>query len=239
MRKIIGFSFWILFTAMSLALFTQCTDDNDNPQPQDLIEVDRTYGYTQVNLGICQNNINNLPSEALSTEEEAGILFMREEEKMARDFYLNMYQKWNALIFNNISASEETHFAAMLMLINKYGLTDPAANNAVGEFTDTTLQGLYTDLIAQGETSLAEALSAGAVIEEVDILDLENQLDNLVDNQDLTLVYTNLLAASKNHLKAAVKNLQTQGVTYVPLYLTQEAYDDIINSDWDHGHHGG
>ncbi len=239
MRKIIGFSFWMLFTAMSLVLFTQCTDDKDDPQPQDILEVDDTYGYTNVNVGVCRNNINNLPNEALSAEEEAGILFMREEEKLARDYYDYMYQKWNAQVFDNISASESTHFAAMLLLIEKYGLTDPAANMTAGEFNNTTLQELYNNLVNQGETSLIEALTGAAVIEEVDILDLEDQLTNIVDNQDVTLVYTNLLAASKNHLRATVQNLQTQGVTYVPQYLTQDAFDEIINGGWSHGHHGG
>lgn len=241
MKNIFGISTWMLIVLMSLTFFTQCKDEDDNPQIEivDMFVLDNVDGYSDINTAICQANLNNLPNSPLSQAEEDGILFMREEEKMARDFYIKMFEEWNAQIFDNIESSEETHFAAMLMLIEKYNLTDPAAGNAVGEFTNNDLQVLYDALIMQGNVSLIEALKAGAAIEEVDILDLENQLENIIDNEDLELVYLNLLAASRNHLRAAVKNLLNQGVTYMPVYLLQSDYDDITNSSWEQGYHGG
>jgi hypothetical protein len=39
---------------------------------------------------------------------------MREEEKLAHDVYMTLYEKWGQQIFKNIAASEETHTNAVL-----------------------------------------------------------------------------------------------------------------------------
>ncbi|PHN06129.1 hypothetical protein CRP01_13135 [Flavilitoribacter nigricans DSM 23189 = NBRC 102662] len=182
-----------------------------------------------------RTQINALPKEDLSVDEEAGLLFMREEEKLAHDLYTAMYQSWNNQVFDNIAASEQTHTEAVLLLLEKYDLTDPVGDNAVGVFVNTDLQAIYDDLLAQGNLSEIEALKVGAVVEEIDILDLADQLSNTVDNQDIELVYTNLQTGSRNHLRAFVRNLAARGITYEPAYLSQEDYDDIILSDMENG----
>jgi hypothetical protein len=51
------------------------------------------------------------------------------------------------------------------------------------------------------------------------------------DNADIERVYQNLLAGSKNHLRAFVTNLKAPtGETYAPQYLGQAAYDAIVNA---------
>ena len=64
--------------------------------------------------------------EALNAEEEAGLLFMREEEKLARDVYLELFDEWGLRVFENIAESEQKHMDAVLYLLGKYGLEDPA-----------------------------------------------------------------------------------------------------------------
>ena len=59
--------------------------------------------------------------------------------------------------------------------------------------------------MAQGSQSVAEALKVGAAIEEIDILDLEERLAE-TGNAAIERVYSNLLAGSKNHLRAFVSN---------------------------------
>ncbi|MCB0518537.1 MAG: DUF2202 domain-containing protein [Lewinellaceae bacterium] len=223
----------------AVLLLANCKKD-DNFVQKDVLTVNTTDGYTDVNFVNCQYNLDNLPTETLSEAEKSSILFMREEEKLAMDIYMTLHDKWStAHAFHNISQSEMTHTDAMLQLIVKYNLTDPVGTNGTGVFVNTTLQTMYDDLVLQGETSLIEALKVGALVEEVDILDLKNALNTFVDNQDVEMVYENLMAASRNHLRAFVKNLTNQGVTYVPQKLTQAEYDEIINGDWEHGHHGG
>lgn len=137
----------------------------------------------------------------LTQAEIDGLLYMREEEKLARDAYWTLYDKWGLYIFSRISNSEVNHMAAIKNLLNKYGLADPAAGQPVGAFTNPVLQQLYNDLMAQGNRSPTEALKVGVSIEEVDIYDLQNYIA-MTNKTDIIQVYTNLLNASYNHLNA-------------------------------------
>lgn len=175
--------------------------------------------------------IASLPLEPLNDAEKSSLLFMREEEKLARDVYDYLYLKWSLQIFDNISTSEQTHMDAILELLNRYELEDPAKQDESGSFVNSDLQELYTDLSKVGTTSIVDALKVGAAIEEIDILDLKKALDKDVDNQDITMVYENLMKGSRNHLRSFVKTLGNQGVIYQPQYLTKEEYDAIINSE--------
>jgi hypothetical protein len=165
----------------------------------------------------------------LSSEEAAGLIFMREEEKLAHDVYVKLYELWGLSVFQNIARSEQTHTDAIKNLLDRYGLDDPAAGNGVWVFDNPDLQALYNTLIAQGSTSLADALKVGTAIEEIDILDLEEHLAQ-ADNADIRLVYENMEQGSENHLRAFVSSLQNQtGEVYQPRYLSQEAYDAIMS----------
>ena len=129
-----------------------------------------------INIANLQAQINSLPKEPLNPAELASLAFMREEEKLARDVYITLFNKWGVKIFTNISNSEQKHMDAILLLLNKYSITDPAGSNAVGVFTNSTLQNFYTQLVAQGNTSVLEAYKVGATIEDLDIFDLKNPL---------------------------------------------------------------
>ncbi len=65
--------------------------------------MNQEHGYTNIDLENNQYNLDNLSSEPLSDEERNSILFMREEEKVARDAYIQLFEKWSQPVFNNIS----------------------------------------------------------------------------------------------------------------------------------------
>lgn len=159
---------------------------------------------------------------------------MREEEKLARDVYITLYKKWGVNIFTNISASEQTHMESVRLLLTKYNLTDPVGSNPVGVFNNVTLQTLYNQLVALGNTSLPDAYKAGATIEDLDIFDLTNALTG-IDNHDIRLVYDNLTKGSRNHMRSFYKNILNVGSTYTPQYITQAEFDAIINSPMETG----
>lgn len=166
----------------------------------------------------------------LNDAEIESILFMREEEKLARDVYLTLYDQYNLRVFNFIPRSEQIHMNALKVLIDRYELTDPVVNDVRGEFQNEDLQKLYTDLVEQGSVSEIEALKVGALIEEIDILDLDHGLTEVIeDNLDMTRIYTNLRRGSTFHLKAFVWNLKVRGEIYTPQVMDQETYDEIIN----------
>ena len=178
--------------------------------------------------------INALPLEPLSVDESESLLFMREEEKLARDVYLFLYGIWGEQIFLNIAAAEQQHTDAVLAVIEKYALPDPAADQPEGRFVNQTLQNLYDLLIAQGQASLIDALIVGATIEDLDINDLQLQLE-VIDNADMILVYENLLKGSRNHLRAFTGRLTDLGMDYVPSYISQEDYDAIVSTPFEQG----
>lgn len=141
----------------------------------------------------------------LSATEKESLLYMREEEKLARDVYNTFYDRYGLRVFSNIATSEQAHMDAVLTLLNRYGLADPAAA-APGVFNNDDLQALYDDLIDQGNASLTAALQAAVLIEETDIADLQDGLA-LTSHADLRAVYNNLLRASQNHLRAFSRQL--------------------------------
>lgn len=233
MNSLVNNKLFLLVLALGfITFFSQCKDDDVEPEPSFMVNGD---GHSNFNNNALQMQLNSLPSQSLSADEEAGLIFMREEEKLAHDVYAQLYTTWGTSIFNNIADSEQTHTDAVKLLLIKYNLTDPVGNNGVGVFLDMTLQTLHDNLLADGNQSLIDGLKVGGIIEEVDILDLENELTNNVDNDDIELVYNNLLKGSRNHLRAFVKVLKTNGVTYVPQYLTPEAYQEIIDGDIETG----
>ena len=154
----------------------------------------------------------DIPASDLSADEAASLLFMREEEKLARDVYNALYTTWGQQTFSNIASSEQMHMDEIKVLLDRYALTDPALD--AGQFTNPDLQALYTQLVAQGNLSLADALKVGAAIEEIDIRDLQTRMSQ-TDNADIQQAYTNLMNGSYSHLKAFTGTLLTQtGETY-------------------------
>jgi len=166
----------------------------------------------------------------LSVDEEADLLFMREEEKLARDTYLTLYEKWNYSVFTNIAESEQQHMDALLKLLKKYKLTDPVGTNGIGVFTDQTLQSLYNTLIAKGEVSELEALKVGGLIEEKDMIDIKEAIER--SQQDaIDAVYESLLCGSRNHLRSFALNIQAlTSQPYVAQLLDPAEVSQILNS---------
>lgn len=175
------------------------------------------------------NTIGGIDVYDLNDSEAAALIFMREEEKLARDVYTKFHELYGLRIFNNINKSEQKHMDAIKFLLDSYELEDPVGDNEIGEFENEELQELYNTLLGQGNESLVAALEVGGIIEEVDIIDLLDYIEQVDDNLDIIRVYTNLEKASEQHLRAFVRNLAARGITYEPHFLDQETYNRIVN----------
>lgn len=194
--------------------------------------------YGQGNHGVFEEGIDHetynvlidlLPAGEVDQNEIDALLYMREEEKLARDVYQYFANVWGMPSFANIAKSEQVHMDSVLDLINWYNLTDPAVTEA-GVFINPDLQALYNDLIAQGSVSVEEAYRVGAAIEEIDILDLQERLTK-TDQADIQQVFESLMQGSYNHLNAFVTNLSNRyGIAYVPEYLSADLYQEIMLS---------
>jgi hypothetical protein len=166
-------------------------------------------------------------TEALSTEEAQSLTFTREEEKLARDVYAALESK--DPVFSNIKSSEQTHMDAILTLLTRYSLPDPAANKGNGQFTDATLQKLHDELVQQGAPSALAALQVGVAIEELDIRDIEAARKS-VTHTDILTTYDNLTRGSRNHLRSFYGKVKSLGGTYTPRYLDAAQFQQIVDS---------
>ncbi len=176
--------------------------------------------------------LQDIEPGTLSSAEEAGILLMREEEKLARDVYLTLYEKWNIPVFANIAESEETHMDSMELLIERYGLADPVPNESSayrGTYANEGFEELYAELTERGLSSYAAALEVGALIEDLDIADLQELIGGSV-NDDVRVVYQNLLKGSRNHMRSFARQLQRYGQEYTPEHISISDYRSIIGS---------
>lgn len=173
----------------------------------------------------------------LTPTERDDIFFMREEEKLARDVYLVLYDEWGLQTHDNISDSEQSHMDAMLQLVETYDLEDPATDT-IGEFTNDELQELYDSLVEWGHDSALDSLKVGCRIEETDIQDIQIRLDR-TDEPAIQTVYENLLAGSRNHLRAFYRVVTRRGGDYEPVVISQQQFDEIVESDFENGPHPG
>ncbi|HZF70984.1 DUF2202 domain-containing protein [Sulfuricurvum sp.] len=138
----------------------------------------------------------------LSDTQKAALLFMYQEEKVARDVYITLGTKYpSASTFSNIALSEQTHMDSVENLCKKYNVDISKINEAViGVFVLPELQNLYNILIVQGSTSLSAGLNVGVAIEEKDITDIVTYEQGMP--ADVVQVFENLRAGSYNHLSA-------------------------------------
>jgi hypothetical protein len=143
------------------------------------------------------------PSTTGSVDQatEDALLHMVEEEKLAHDVYVTLFDATGLTMFDRISSSESRHESSVQTLLVAYGIADPTAGNDIGEFTNPAFTALYDQLVEQGSESDDAALQVGVTIEELDIADLEERLDDDTPS-DVAQVFERLLAGSEKHLAA-------------------------------------
>lgn len=143
-------------------------------------------------------------AETYSADAIADLRYMIEEEKLAGDVYRAFGALYPTIMpFKNIPKSEDKHVATLvaeagLAGVNVSDLTSLPANT----FQNSTLQALFTSLVAKGSTSSFAALSVGRDIELLDIQDLTNAMAKIPTTSSLYTAYGNLRNASNNHLNA-------------------------------------
>ncbi len=196
-------------------------------------------------------------SPSLDVGEEYHLVFMREEEKLARDVYLTFAQMYpNPRIFQRIAErGEQTHTDRVRWLLETFQVQDPEPSTNdlpanVGKFEGQVMgsafRSKYQTLVARGSIDLLSALYVGAWIEEMDMLHIKTCPDLIVSfnpgmnakscglmhtNQpSIRQVYTHLLDGSQNHLRAFVWQIERQigDGNYRAQILPQAEVNDIL-----------
>ncbi|SHE55183.1 hypothetical protein SAMN03080594_101593 [Arenibacter palladensis] len=177
----------------------------------------------------CNNDdsyVTDLDNTNLTNEDSAALLFMLEEEKLARDTYTYLEDLWEINQFSNIKKSEQSHMDAVIGLLDQYNIAYTLLS--YGEFNNPDIQTLYDQFIDYGSENRANALEVGANIEDLDIVDLANFID-ATTNSAMIKVFESLQCGSRNHLRSIVTAIEVSGNTYEPQYLTLEDYTLMIN----------
>ncbi len=208
-----------LFTIAGLFILTGCNKDNAEAP-----ELKKGNEIAEKQKDCCNTIISSLE---LTEDEINMLLFVREEEKMARDVYLYYSEKFNKPIFKNIAKSEQAHMEAVLCLLLHFEISDPALPDT-GLFTDEIIQGMYNDLISLGTGTIVDAMTAGANIEDFDIEDINTWMSK-TENEAILSVFSKLVCGSGNHLISFCAHLEAYGVPYVPVYISVEEYEYILS----------
>ncbi|MGJ8746018.1 DUF2202 domain-containing protein [Polaribacter sp.] len=185
-----------------------------------------TFLYACSSADSNEEVFEDINETTLIDADKAALLFMLEEEKLARDTYIYLNNVWSINQFNNINKSEQTHMDAVenLLIQNNIAYTILP----MGEFENQNLQNYYNQFKIDGAKSKSNALQIGATIEDLDIVDLQNYIA-ATNNTSLIAVFENLECGSRNHLKSFVKSIENAGDSYTPQFLTQTEYDAIIS----------
>ena len=227
------------FTAWTFAVVTgvaiivaSCSESATSPISTEFTVTDS--GYSSFDTIRLRNRLRGYATSSISDSELRALKFVREEERLVHDLYVDFSARYNKLIFMNIAQSELTHANAVLQLLQRYQIADPSQGIGPGVFADTMLQQLYTRLQTIGTSDLVSALLVSAEAEEMDLRDL-SYWSARVDNQDILMVFSNLAKGSRNHLRAFVRNLAQVGIRYSPRVLDQATYDAIISTPVERG----
>ena len=140
-------------------------------------------------------------SAATNVETHEMLTFAVQEEKMARDLYLELSDEYGVRQFANIARSEQMHMDAVRVLLDRYGIDDPTVGDPLGEFDNAEIQALYDELLAKGMSSLAKASKVGIAVEKLDIDDIDDMLADRPAT-DVSQVLRSLRSGSLHHLSA-------------------------------------
>ncbi|MBM4060174.1 MAG: DUF2202 domain-containing protein, partial [Planctomycetes bacterium] len=142
----------------------------------------------QGNNQLLTTYLQSLPLQAVDAGERLLLEHMREEEKLARDVYRVLYQHWNLPVLGNIASSEQSHMDLVAFALQRYQIPDPVVSNQVGAFTNPLFTSLFQLATSVGQLSPVHAMMVGAIIEDLDLDDLDYALVH-TDNRDIDTIW--------------------------------------------------
>ena len=179
--------------------------------------------------GLLDRYLASLPLQVVDVVERADLEHMRQEEKLARDVYLALFQAHGTPAFANIADSEQSHMDLVAAMLVRYGIADPLPSDQPGVYRDQAFQDLYVMLVSFGRLSPLHAEVVGALVEDLDIVDLQHAIAR-TDNRDLATVWQNLARGSRNHLRSFDGLLGLRGFHWFGVFLTQAEVDAIVTA---------
>jgi len=188
------------------------------------------------NNGYIKETTPTVVSDAISSEKSTlsqelkdSITYMYNEEKLAKDVYLNVYALQAVRqLYNIATKSEINHEEAVNDLAIKYDLNitlypdtqapydkDTLNSYGDGQYPVVKIQELYDMLYDKGIQSQQDALEVGCMVEVTDIDDLDIYISQATDSNasDVLTVFNFLRDGSYKHYWAFDKGLKNVGIT--------------------------
>jgi hypothetical protein len=188
----------------------------------------------------------------LDFNEQTHLVFICEEEKLARDVYRVLGRRFPEVgVFADMEANREHSRCAVRDLLRKYRVSTPLVNDNVGVFSwgiyGRYFMEKYLVLTNQGSTTPLNAFYVGAFMEELNIqeinecpkviVDISNGINEVTAcgmrytrNPEVLRIYKSLLDESRRHLRLLVRGIEQQIGTgnYVAQVLQQDVVNDIL-----------
>ena len=198
--------------------------------------VDTTVTPDTVTTTNDQTNEIDDSMSILTQDLKDAIAYMGNEERLAYDIYMNLYDFHD--LNNNIQImqllniaqnAEKTHVGIVQSLVQKYDLNaddlsnveTAVADNSVafedmprGEYDITAIQELYDLLYDKGISSKQDALEVGCLVEVTDIDDLDKYIELAEESnaKDVLDAFIILRDGSYSHYWSFDKSLKDMGI---------------------------
>lgn len=176
-------------------------------------------------LASCAKTETDNFQSAFTSDDRQNLLYMLEEEKLARDTYIYLGKMYPVNQFANILQSEQRHMDAIAGLLDLQGIEYSILPQ--GQFSDTTLQNFYNYFVEEGKKGVVEAYKIGATIEDVDIFDLTKRTATTKD-ESVIAIFDNLKCGSGNHMRSFCSALVSNGFEYSAQFISSEELATIL-----------
>ena len=172
-------------------------------------------------------DLTQYPKTPLTQEQKYSLAYMWNEEKLAKEIYLELDKIYPTKQLNNIANNSEVKHIEYVQNLAKWydinitNIADYEINYsaqelnsmAVGKFAVPEVQDLYNMLYDKGITSQQSSLEVGCMVEVTDINDLDRYIAIAGTNKALLDTFDILIDGSYNHYWAFDKGLKDLGVS--------------------------
>lgn len=148
---------------------------------------------------------------------------------MAYDLYGEFYERWSLSVFHKVQQREAKHVWCVERIMDNYGFTYNTNANS-GSYPDREIQKTYDELTVKGCISDLAALEAAAFIKEKYISRLRERIRYQEDEYVVKVIFL-MESAAQSHLRAFVNSIRLSGSDYSPVFLTDDEFSNIMDSD--------
>lgn len=169
-----------------------------------------------------------IQQDSISEDDQKALLYLIEEQKMARDVCALLGEKHGVKLFTSYSQKAQAQMVRLEELYKTYK-PEYQLDKTPGTYVNLKIQDLYQYYVSEGVVSLNEGFRAGAKIADASIYGIENIMSG-TQNTKLHGVYGIVRCGSGNQLRSFVNMLVGNGEMFMPEYITMKHYRDIMHS---------